>query len=198
MATTQACEKIYKSSGGSAEVTTRISVAAGARFAWLPQETILFDRAGLSRRLEIDVGDGGEALIVEPVVFGRLAMGERPTRGDFYDRWTVCHSGRIVHAECQRLGPDLGGRIGRRSVLGGNRAMATLLWLHPDAEEHVDRIRAAAGPGTGVSGWRIEAAGTGKILARFVAADGYELRKRLVPVIELLNGRAGLPKVWSI
>ena len=43
--TTQACEKIYKASAGTAEVTTRIEAGAGARVDWLPQETILFDRA---------------------------------------------------------------------------------------------------------------------------------------------------------
>ena len=48
MLTTQACEKVYKSSGGVAENTIALSVEAGARLAWLPQETILFERAGLS------------------------------------------------------------------------------------------------------------------------------------------------------
>ncbi|MEY9790669.1 hypothetical protein ABIE77_005228 [Sinorhizobium fredii] len=36
--TTQACEKIYKASAGTASITTHISVAAGARVDWLPQE----------------------------------------------------------------------------------------------------------------------------------------------------------------
>ncbi len=198
VATTQACEKVYRSSGGQAEVATRISVAAGARFAWLPQETILFERASLSRRLDVDIAEGGEALIVEPVAFGRLAMGERPASGCFTDRWTVRHAGRLVHAECQRFGPDIGREIARPAVLGGRHAMATLLWIHPDAEEHVGKVRAVAGPEAGVSGWRTGDRRTGKILARIVAEDSYQLRKRLVPVIELLNGRAGLPKVWSI
>ena len=108
------------------------------------------------------------------------------------------HGGRLVHAEEQRLGPEIGAQIDRRSVLNGGLAMATLLWLHPDAEEHVGKVRSLAGPGAGVSAWRVEGAATGKLLARFVAEDSYRLRKRLVPVIELLNGGAGLPKVWSI
>jgi len=48
----------------------------------------------------------------------------------------------------------------------------------------------------GASAWEI--AGSGKLLARLVAEDGYRLRRRLIPLIELLNGRAGLPKVWSL
>ncbi|TIM59883.1 MAG: urease accessory protein UreD, partial [Mesorhizobium sp.] len=39
---------------------------------------------------------------------------------------------------------------------------------------------------------------SGKLLARLFAEDGYQLRKRLVPLVELLNGRAGLPKLWSL
>lgn len=195
--TTQASEKIYRSAGGLADVTTRIAVAAGARLAWLPQETILFEGAGLSRVLEVDVEAGGELLLVEPVVFGRLAMGERLSGATFRDRWRVRYGRRLVHAEDQRLGPRIGDQIARPSILGGGLAMATVLWLHADAEEYVDKVRAVAAE-AGVSGWRVDGAGTGKILARFVAEDGYQLRKRLVPVIELLNGRAGLPKVWSI
>jgi urease accessory protein len=39
---------------------------------------------------------------------------------------------------------------------------------------------------------------SGKLLARLYAADGYQLRQRLVPLVGLLNGRAGLPKLWSL
>ena len=46
------------------------------------------------------------------------------------------------------------------------------------------------------SAWTV--AGSGKLLARLTAEDSYELRKRLIPLIELLNGRAGLPKVWTL
>ena len=196
--TTQASEKIYRSSGGVANVAARIAVKAGARLAWLPQETILFQGAGLSRLLEVDVEAGGEVLLVEPLVFGRLAMGERLSRASLRDGWRVRYGGRLVHAEEQRFGPEIGAQIARRSALNGGFAMATLLWLHPDAEEHLERVRAVAGPETGVSAWRVGAGATGKLLARFAAEDGYELRKRLVPVIELLNGGAGLPRAWSI
>ena len=53
--TTQACEKTYKSDGGVAHVTTTIKVADGARCDWLPQETILFNRSGLKRSLNVEL-----------------------------------------------------------------------------------------------------------------------------------------------
>src|SRR5690606_23233603 len=55
--TTQACERIYRSTGSDAEVLTRVELAEGARFDWLPQETILFDGGRLSRRFEADLAE---------------------------------------------------------------------------------------------------------------------------------------------
>jgi urease accessory protein len=43
-----------------------------------------------------------------------------------------------------------------------------------------------------------ETAGVAKLLIRLMAPDSYSLRKRLVPLLTLLNGKAQLPKVWSI
>ncbi len=66
-ATTQACEKIYKASFGTAEVTTRIVAGAGSRVHWLPQESILFDNASLTRRLEVDLDETAEFVGVEAI-----------------------------------------------------------------------------------------------------------------------------------
>ncbi|TPW29367.1 urease accessory protein UreD [Pararhizobium mangrovi] len=197
--TTQASEKVYRASEGVARVTTRIEIGRDARLAWLPQETILFDRSALSRRLDISLARGGQALLVEPVVFGRLAMREQLRRAVFHDRWRIRYNGRLIHAEDQRFGPDIALQLERSAMLSGMRAMATVVWVHPDAEDHVERVRALVpGCGTGVSAWRPAGFATGKLLARFVAEDGYTLRKRLAPVLAMLNGKAGVPKVWSI
>src|SRR5581483_4506857 len=49
--TTAAAEKVYRATAAPAELTIGLKVAAGARLAWLPQETILFDQARVSRRI---------------------------------------------------------------------------------------------------------------------------------------------------
>lgn len=97
--TTQACEKLYRSSGGRAEASCSIRAAAGARIAWLPQETIVFDRSAFSRKLDVDLADDAQALIVEAAVFGRRAMGESVRLAEFRDRWRVRVGGRLAHAE---------------------------------------------------------------------------------------------------
>ena len=74
--TTQSAEKIYRSDGETTEVDARVSIGAGAALEWMPQETILFERARFARRLTIDLAPDASLLLVEAVTFGRIAMGE--------------------------------------------------------------------------------------------------------------------------
>lgn len=194
--TTQACEKLYRADDGRAEIAATLRIDEGGRLAWLPQETIVFDGAALSRRLEADLAAGGSLLMLEASLFGRLARGERVRSGAFHDRWRVRAAGRLLHAEDLALGPDIARTLGLSAVAGGGAAVATLLLIADDAERHLDAARAILGDQGGASFWPV--AGTGKLLARLVAEDGYALRRRLVPLVELLNGRAGLPKTWSL
>ncbi len=190
--TTQACEKIYASSGGTASVSTEITVGKSTRIAWLPQETILFDHAQLSRRLEVELDGDAEALIVEPVALGRLAMGEKRISGNFRDRWRIRQQGRLIHAEDFRIGADIWQAAEKQAVLGGAGAFATVLLISKDGEKFIEKARCIIGSGGAVSFW------DGKLLARLVAEDAYTLRKRLVPLINLLNREAVLPKCWSL
>jgi urease accessory protein len=194
--TTQACEKAYRAGDGHAEIATSLSAGAGARLCWLPQETILFDRSALRRRIDAELAPDAEALLLEATIFGRGAMGEQVATAMFSDSWRVSVGGTLVHAEAFTVGPDAGAALGRRAALGSATATATLLYVSPVAAGLLEAARRIVEPCGGVSAWRV--AGTGKLLARLAADDGYALRQRLVPLINLLNGEAGLPKVWSV
>ncbi|MBE1206464.1 urease accessory protein UreD [Aminobacter carboxidus] len=194
--TTQACEKVYRALADRAEVDVRLSVGAGGCLAWLPQETIVYDRSAFSRRLDADLAAGAEALVVEATVFGRSAMGERVEGGMFRDRWRVKREGRLVHAEDFAVGPDIEATFASPASAGGRVAMATLLLVSDRTETLLEPARQIIGDDGGASLWTV--AGTGKLLARLYAEDGYSLRKRLVPLVELLNGQAGLPRLWSL
>lgn len=194
--TTQACEKVYRTPGGRAEATCSITVAPGGRVAWLPQETIVYDRSAFRRRLDVELGTGAEALLLEATVFGRLAMGEVVRLAEFRDRWRIRAEDRLVHAEEFAVGPDVVATLAPRAATGGATAMATLLLVAPDAADRLDRARAIIGDGGGASAWSVGP--TGKLLARLVAEDAYRLRARLCPLVALLNGQAGLPKTWSL
>lgn len=194
--TTQACEKVYRTHSGDARVEVRLSAAEGGGIAWLPQETIVYDRSSLDRRLDADLAEGARALIVEATLFGRRAMGERVAWARFRDRWRVRQAGRLVHAEDFRLGPELAATLARPAAADGAVAVATLLLVSPDAETLLRGAREVIGEQGGASAWTV--GGTGKLLARLVADDGYSLRKRLAPLVGLLNGKAGLPKIWTL
>lgn len=194
--TTQACEKIYRAAAGEAALGVSLSVAEGARLAWLPQETILFDSGAVTRVIEADLAEDAELLLCEATIFGRTARGERVVAGRFRDRWRIRSGGRLVHAEDFSLGPDIAARLAQKAVAGGHPALASVLLVAEDAEARLEALRALIGASDGASAWRV--GGTGKLLARFVAEDGYSLRRRLVPALQLLNKQAGLPKVWSL
>jgi urease accessory protein len=194
--TTQACEKIYRAASDRAEVRVKLTVGDRGRIAWLPQETIVFDRSAFARTLDVELAAGAEALLLEATVFGRLAMGERAAHGSFHDRWRVSQDGVLVHAEDFRVGPGIAATLGRAAVTGGAFAIATVLMMSQRAEALLEPAREIIGGQGDASVWSVKK--SGKLLARLHAEDGYQLRKRLVPLVELLNGRAGLPKLWSL
>ncbi|GLS17616.1 urease accessory protein UreD [Labrys miyagiensis] len=191
LATTQACEKIYRSDGSDALVETRLSLAEGASLAWLPQETILFDRARLRRRLTVEMTEDARLLAMEAVLLGRKASGESLTQGLFRDSWRVRRAGKLVFAEETAFDGDLAARLSAAATLKGAAAYATVLLVVPDAASHLQAARdvltkeAAEG---GISTFER------LCVARVIAEDGAALRRVLIPLLGALGGE--LPRVW--
>ncbi|RIY00308.1 urease accessory protein, UreD [Aureimonas flava] len=189
--TTQACERIYRSSGGAAEVELTMRLGQGGTLSYLPQETILFDGGRLARRLTLDAAADSRFLLLESVILGRAAMGETVTEGEIVDRWRIRRDGRLVLAENLRLGGAIGALTARGCTLGGARAFSTLVWQGPEPGAMLRRLRGELREGEGAS------LVDGLVVARLVAADGYALRKRLWPAVALL-AQSPLPLVWSV
>ncbi|MBB4346931.1 urease accessory protein UreD [Aliirhizobium cellulosilyticum] len=189
---TQANEKIYKASSGTASVSTHITVGDNASVHWLPQETILFDRASLSRRLDVDLAESAEFLAVEAVLLGRRAMGEAVANGFFRDRWRVRRNAQLIHAEEMRFEGEIAQMAQAAAVLSGQVAFATLFHTGPLSESMLPKLRECIGNAGGASYWN------GKLIARIAAPTGFDLRKILVPAISVLRNGAPVPKVWHI
>lgn len=190
--TTQAAERAYRARAGEIGViTTTLTVGSGARFDWLPQETILFDGSAIDRRLTVELASDARFLGVEPLIFGRAAMGERLRRFRFTDQWRVWRDGVLAYADALRL--DGRATLGRRpALLAGAGAMASLLYVGDDAEDRLEALRSIL-PSTG--GASVVRAGV--LSARILAEDGFALRRTLLPALERLAD-AALPKVWTI
>jgi urease accessory protein len=188
--TTAAAEKVYRAPGAAAQLNISLKVAAGAHLGWLPQETILFDRARVHRRFDIELDDAASLLLCEIVVFGRTAMGERMEQGEFVDRWRLRRGGRLVFAETIRLDGDVGAKLARSAVAKGGAAIGTAL-IVPGDEALVERLREASesfSGEVGISAWN------GFAMARFCAQDAARLRADMMAV--LARTGAALPRLW--
>lgn len=194
--TTQACERIYRSLGGPANVHTQLTVGAHAHLDWLPQETILFAASHLNRRIDIDLAEGASLTAIEAILLGRDAMGEVALDAQLRDNWRVRRNGRLIHAEATRLDGTLDERDGL-SLLAGKRAFATMLHIAPDADActaRLARLRAIL-PDDG----RIAASANGeRLVVRALAQTGLALRRLIVPILAELSGAGTLPRLWHL
>ena len=189
--TTAAAEKIYRSLGPDAGLDVRATLKDGAELMWLPQETILFDRARLARTITIALAAGAKLLLAETIVFGRSAMGETVHEGSVVDRWQVRRDGRLIFAENFRLDGRVNDRLNEAAVAGGRTAIGTVLMV-PGDDAAAAAVRTAYGQfrgEVGISAWN------GIALARLTARDGAALRHDLVALLSAL-GRCALPRIW--
>jgi len=188
--TTAAAEKIYRSLRPDAYVAVKLDIGPAARLAWLPQETIMFDGARLSRTIEVDLAADAALVLAEAVVFGRSAMGETVGQGRLVDRWRVRRAGRLVFAETLHLDGDIAKKLAEPAVAHGGRAVATIL-MSPGDGGQVNAVRALqddfAGE-VGISCWN------GLAVMRFCARDGAPLRHDMIAALTAL--RIPLPRLW--
>ncbi|MFE1600682.1 urease accessory protein UreD [Methylobacterium sp. ID0610] len=195
--TTTAAEKIYRSDGPVTEIAADLRVAAGARLAWLPQETILYDGARLHRRLDADLAADATLTLFEALVFGRSARGETVREGLLRDAWRLSRAGRLVYADTLHLDGPVAALLARPAVANGARALATLIHIAPDAEARTEAMRdlidaagcAALGVEAGASAWN------GLLAVRLLAREIDPLRRAATRILEGFR-RVPLPRVW--
>jgi len=189
--TSAAAEKVYRTESSASVLNIALKAQAHSHLAWLPQETILFDRARVLRHIDIDLAETASLLFCEIVVFGRAAMGERMQRGEFVDHWRMRRGGRLVFAENIHLDGDFGEKLARPAIANGGTAIGTALVV-PGDEALVERIRglseSLAGE-VGISAWN------GFAMARFCAQDAAALRADMTAVLGRASSSA-LPRLW--
>lgn len=196
-ATTQTAERLYRVQPGTVgRIANRLSLGPGARLDWLPQETIVFDGAGLRRSLEVEMAADATLTALEAIVLGREMMGETVRAADVADRWRIRRGGRLVYADALRLPRAVAGGLAAAPLFGPNRAAATLVHVAPDAGARLAAVRdllAAASAGAAEAG---ASARDGVLVVRMVAPTGQALRRALIRF--LTDFRGPLPRVWTM
>lgn len=199
LVTAQAAEKIYRSWGPPARVSSALVVGPAARLEWLAQETILFDGARLDRRLDVDLAEGAELLAGEILVFGRRARGETMRSGALRDRWSVRREGARVWDDALILDDLDEAILDKPALFSGARASATLVCAVAEPKKALDIARAALDGATNAGAGVVN----GLLVARLLDPDPARLRRDYARLWCAL--RAGLwelpgrlPRLWHV
>ncbi len=192
----QAAERIYRALSGSppACIRTRIYLGAAASAEWLPQETILFDRCALDRRLDVEMAADSWFLGLEMLVFGRAAMGEAVEHGSIRDLIRLRRDGRVILHDAVRLHGNVAALLQRPAIAASARAVATILHVAAQAEARLEAVRAV------LAGIPLEAAASawdGMLVIRLLSPDSAILRNAVIAVLRPLRGQRTLPRTWG-
>lgn len=191
--TTQTCERVYRAAGGHhGQVANHLTVAAGARVNWLPQETILFNGSALERRLLVEMAADASLLLIESMIFGRAAMGETLTDIRLHDRIEIRIAGTPVFLDALRFAGDFQAHLSRAAIANGAGAMALILFASATAEGQLGALRGMLPDSAGTSLIR-----DNLLAIRILASDGFALRRSVMPVLRRLNDDT-LPRCWML
>jgi urease accessory protein len=153
---------------------------------------LLYDGGALDRRLNVKLAKEASALIVEPLLIGRLAMGETHVHGSFRESVSVSISGEHVFRDNTKLTGDITAMLDRPAIAAGARAISLILYRGQDADLALGRIRSVLNKYSGASLLRNDL-----FVARLIAEDGLALRKMLLPILDDLT-RSNMPKTWRL
>jgi len=196
--TAQAAEKVYRSLGLDTTIANRLVAQEGAWLEWLPQETIIFDRARLRRTMRIDLEESAQALAGEILIFGRIARGESVTTGLVRDAWEVRRAGKLLWADALQLDGDIASVLTDAACFGAARAYATMIYVGDGTVAMLDALREH------VLGEDGAATCIGPMLiARWLSADPLTLRRSFGKAWTFLRQQARglpplLPRIWHI
>ena len=197
--TSQAAEKVYRALNEPARIATKLKACEAAKLAWLPQETIFFNRGRLSRETEIELVSGAELLALEWLVLGRAAHGEEVIGGHINDSWRVRRDGRLIWADSFRAQDETFPHLRRKALLSNCKTIGTLIYFGPDLDRRLEFVRDIA------SSLDCHCAATsvgGLIVVRVAAEMALDLKLALCSFLQQFSDEVGpgpfaVPKMWS-
>nr|WP_199290371.1 urease accessory protein UreD [Leptolyngbya sp. FACHB-36] len=205
--TTAAASKLYRTNGLQAQQAVQVEVAEGACLEWLPQETIVFDRAHYRQTMQIDLAPGATWLGWDITRFGRTAKGERFTSGEWRSHTEVWQAGNPLWVDRQWL-PGSEELINSPHGLAGCGVVGSFAFLGQSVEpELVEKARQLwTGEGeVGVTRLRSGSASSGEsgLLCRYRGNSTSEVRYWFTAVwhlirVSFLGQSACIPRVWGV
>jgi urease accessory protein len=197
--TTPGAGKWYKSTGAAAHVAQRFDLARGAVLEWLPQPSIIFDRARAEAKTEIFLEQDALYIGWDITFMGRTASGERFNSGELRQRTEVWQQGRRLWSEYARLAGD-DPMLASQAGLAGCTVSATLIAagkeIGKDLLEQCRGIPAGEGAHSGVTALpRV-------LLARYLG-HGSEAAMHYFAALwaslrPALTGRSAVtPRIWA-
>ena len=191
--TTQAAERIYRARDTLVgEIQTSLCLQKNAQLYWLPQETILFDGARLKRRLDVDLHSSAKFLMVEPLVFGREASGEKLLSGMLDDRVSISSNGQPIYIDRIKLKDNITDQLMRPALANNSHAVVSIVLVKPNAKLLLEPVRALLPQKAGAS-----LLNDNILVVRMLAQDSHEMRTATFPILTLLTHNT-VPKNWRL
>ena len=192
--TTQASEKVYKSNGELSLLETKINLGDDSILFWCPKETILFNNSKFKRNLDFNIKSSSKMLVIENIVFGRLASGELNADCYFFDQWRIKRDEKLIFAE-NFLFEDKKSMY-RNTNLGEYRSLMNIMYISHDAKNYLNKMRNIISTGDlfgEASHWN------DFISLRALAKNPIEFNKVIEQILILFAGeKSKIPRILSI
>jgi urease accessory protein len=202
LVTTAAAAKIYRSNGLTAHQNVEIEVGDDAHLEWLPQESIVFDRALYHQNMRVNLGAGATWCGWEVTRLGRSASGEQFLHGQWRNAIEIWQNDRPLWIERQQLD----GSVEQLQSLHGLAAqtiVGTLAMIGVSVEP--DLVQQARDLWTGTNAemvcgvTRVQ----GGLVCRYRGSDRQEVRRWFMAVWDLVRRRYRdraicIPRVWQM
>ncbi|MFL2802061.1 MAG: urease accessory protein UreD [Paracoccaceae bacterium] len=192
--TTQASEKVYKSNGELSLLKTKINLGDDSILFWCPKETILFNNSKFKRNLDFNIKSSSKMLVIENIVFGRLASGELNADCYFFDQWRIKRDEKLIFAE-NFLFEDKKSMY-RNTNLGEYRSLMNIMYISHDAKNYLNKMRNIISTGDlfgEASHWN------DFISLRALAKNPIEFNKVIEQILILFAGeKSKIPRILSI
>lgn len=195
--TTAAATKIYRSNGAFAQQQIAIKLGANAHLEWLPQATIIFNRARYQQQLRVDLAAGATFCAWEIVRLGRSASQETFREGCWQNALEVWQQGKPLWIDRQQITGDL---WHSRQATASQPLLGLLVWLGGNVSPELVAQARTLSP-QNESDWGVTALAAG-LVCRYRGGDRQAAQQWFIAVWDLLRQQyrqraACVPRVWQ-